>query len=145
MEYNMKLKSLVIPVLLSAICATTALAAIPKAPERVPTSWYALESLTCTQGSKQLTFETYIKENIVTRETIDRIDVDGTRFRETHRVWRNGDILVEEIYILSTKGTWMFYSPIEELGVRSAMSRFWKKAGIDENGNVMCGTETEDE
>jgi hypothetical protein len=104
-----------------------------------------VEGLACTQGSRLLVFETYTRENIVTRESIDRIKVDGVRFRETHRVSKGDELLVEEIYIHSSRGIWMFYSPIEEAGILRAMSLQWKKAGIDENGDVMCGTETEDE
>jgi hypothetical protein len=141
----MKFASLVVPVLVSAFSISTALAAVPKGPARAPTeSWYILEALACAQGGRQLTFETYTRENIVTYETIDRINVGGTGFRETHRAWRENEILAEEIYIRSANGAWMFYSPIEGAGIHKAMSRNWKKAGIDEKGDLICSTETVD-
>lgn len=138
---SMKLKSLVISGLLSVFCTTTAFAAIPKAPDVLRgAGWDVLEVLHCTASGQDITFKTFIRKNIITQEIVDVIFVNGVWLQETDRVWRDDEVIAEEIYIRSANrtGTWMFYSPIEELGIRSAMSQRWKKAGVDVTEKLTC-------
>jgi hypothetical protein len=143
----MKLRSLVLTALLSTLCATTAFAAISQVPpgRHRERGWDELEVLNCTASGQNIFFGTYMRKNIITREIVDVIYVNGMWFRETDRVWNGDQLLVEEIYVRSTKNEWVFYSPIEELGVRNAMSRFWKKAGVNVNEKLTCDVQTMDQ
>lgn len=117
--------------------ARAAISEVP--PSMTGSDWHILETINCTAiGGQHLVSETFTRKNTITHQTIDRITLNGTIFRETHRVWKNDELLTEDIYIRSEKGSWKFYAPAEETAVWNEMSRWWKKEGINVNEKLPC-------
>jgi hypothetical protein len=138
----MKLKSLAVAVLLSAACATSALAVIPKVSDRLEGEGavWIFEEIHCIVSGQKINFQTFIRKNIITLEHVDVIYVNGVWFREIDYVWNKDEnlLLVAEIYVRSTKGVSRFYSPIEKLLAINSMSRAWKAVGIDIRDELTC-------